>query len=115
MIVRLHFVVKHSAHFENKWHQMAEIWSNYFLFLIEWMWSCEPLFFWCDCSWLSLKLQVKLSELKPWQWVYKNCGEQCEIDIELINLYGKENMNQKEKEPMKEWMKDERVEMYKKL
>ena len=39
----------------------------------------------------------------------KNCGEQCEIDRELINLRGNEDMNKKEKQSMnsdrkmKEW------------
>jgi hypothetical protein len=29
---------------------------------------------------------VEVSELNLWKWAYKNCGEHCEIDRELIDL-----------------------------
>lgn len=47
--------------------------------------------------------------------MFNKRGEQCEIDRELINLWGKEDMNQRYKQTMEEWMKDKNIKMYKKL
>ena len=110
MIVGLPFCDKSTVYFEYKIQWMIEVWSKY----LSWLSECDTMdiVYWCDCTWLSPMLWVKLSKLELWKWAFKNGAEQSETNKASNGkrIWIKEKDNQ-----TKEWMKDERMGKHKKL